>query len=165
MEAQILGRSFDPDHPALLSLAEEDRSLLLAEARRLARGFSGSGLQGLISGAEELQVEKSLLLALPGPPTLVIKARLDLLALGGEEALIVDWKSGAERRPEEFEVQMALYRRAVEALYPGLRARSFVHWLRSGQTDELEAGISLEELRELAREAAKLPGEDSGSGS
>jgi hypothetical protein len=137
LEARIIGSAPRPEHPAIGRLPDEARASLLAEAERLAGLFLDSPTGMLLSSARAMAVEKALLLAVG---TSVLRCRLDLLVETGEgEFLVVDWKSGRERRSAEHEVQQALYRRAVAALHPGRTVRSLIAWLRSGEVEEVTA--------------------------
>jgi ATP-dependent helicase/nuclease subunit A len=147
MEACLKKTGLDPEHPALLALPETAASLLLAEAWRFAQDFMASPTGQRVAAAGQLLMEKDVLVAVGKH---VVRARIDLIAIDATGLLILDWKSGAERRPAEYEVQLALYRRAARALYPDRETRSALVWLRSGVTDELDADFGLEELERWA---------------
>jgi hypothetical protein len=86
----------------------------------------------------------------------LIQCRLDLVIETGDEVIVVDWKSGRERRVGEFEVQLALYRRALAALRPGKRVKSLLFWLRSRESEELRAEFTEEQLLEFAAGVAGI---------
>ena len=147
LETAVKGQAFPPDHPSLRRIPPDSSPRLIAEAERLAAGFLSSPLGRLLGSAGSFATEKALLLAFHGR---IIRCRLDLVILLDSEVLVVDWKSGRERRGAEYEVQLALYRRALQALYPGKKARSLVFWLRSGEAEEIGADFSDEALLEAA---------------
>jgi len=153
IEARLSSRPLDPGHAALLGLPEDARAPLLAEAELLAEGFFSSKSAGIIADAEELHVEKALLLALGD---FVIRARLDLIVVGADTVLVIDWKSGKEGKAAAYAVQLALYRKALASLYPGKAVRSSIWWLRSATEEELSEDFSSEELEYFAAEAARV---------
>ncbi|MEI6874465.1 MAG: UvrD-helicase domain-containing protein [Spirochaetota bacterium] len=153
LEASVKGQTLPPDHPSLRRIPSEACPRLVAEAQRLAAGFLSSPLGGLLASAGSVATEKALLLALNGE---IIRCRLDLVILLDAEVLVIDWKSGRERRGAEYEVQLALYRRALQALYPGRKARSLVFWLRSGEAEEIDVDFSDEALLAAAQGSTDL---------
>lgn len=153
IEARLSNRSLDSGHADLLGLPEDARAPLLAEAERLAEGFFSSERAGIIAEAEELQVEKALLLSLGD---YVIRARLDLVVVCANSVLVIDWKSGKESRAAAYVVQLALYRRALAALYPNKTVRSSIWWLRSATEEELSEEFSFAALEDFAAEAARV---------
>jgi len=153
LEARIGGRPLDPFHSAPAAIPEDLRAGLLAEADRLADGFFASPRSAILSGAREVLVEKPLLLALGGH---IIRARLDLVVVGTDEIIVVDWKSGKEAISAAYAVQLALYRRALAFLYPDRRIRSLVWWLRSATEEEVAEEFDDDRLAAWIADAAAV---------
>ncbi|MEI6386960.1 MAG: 3'-5' exonuclease, partial [Spirochaetota bacterium] len=154
MEACLKKTVLDPGHPALLALPETRRPVLLAEAWRFGEGFMASPTGQRVAAAAQLFLEKDVLIAVGQH---IVRARIDLMAIDAEGLLILDWKSGAERRSAEYEVQLALYRRAAGELFPGRTIRSALVWLRSGMTEELDADFGVDEMERWAAAIGEVP--------
>ena len=155
LEAALRGGRLDSKHPLLATLPSALAPALHAEALRLAEIFLDSPLGRLVAGARRLEVEKALLLSLGGGK-LILRCRLDLLVDTGDGLLVLDWKSGRERRPEAYEVQLDLYRRAASCLAEGRPVRSLLVWLRSGEADEVSVSRGEDELLALAERCGRL---------
>ena len=151
LEARLKGRPLDPAHASLLALPDPTRGPLLAEAERLADGFFSSPGANRLALADEILIEKPILLAVGD---YVVRARLDLVLVGGSSVLVLDWKSGKEGKAAAYSVQLALYRRALAALYPGKEIRSALWWLRSASEEELSEEYDEAELATFAATAA-----------
>jgi ATP-dependent helicase/nuclease subunit A len=68
-----------------------------------------------------------------------ISRRIDRLALTGEQVWIADFKTGAALVRQDYVRQLALYRAAVESMFPGLQVRAFLLWIDAGGFEELPA--------------------------
>ena len=102
-----------------------DRLLALLENPALAPLF-GHGSRAEIAFAATLA----------GSP---VEGRIDRLAVAGEEVWIADYKTGAAVVRAEYRRQLALYRAAVAAMFPGFKIRAFLLWIDSAQFEELAA--------------------------
>ena len=71
-------------------------------------------------------------LARPGFAPTPFVGRIDRIAIGAENVMIADFKTGAPQGktpPAQYVAQLALYRAAVAPLYPKLPVRAFIVWL------------------------------------
>jgi ATP-dependent exoDNAse (exonuclease V) beta subunit len=62
--------------------------------------------------------------------------RLDRLQVDTDEVLVIDFKTGPEKR-KEYETQMAGYVGAVTPLYPGRQCRGFLLYIDRGELEEV----------------------------
>jgi len=69
----------------------------------------------------------------------LVEGRIDRLAVAGDEVWIADFKTGSAVVRAEYRRQLALYRAAVEAMFPGFKIRAFLLWLDSSKFEELPA--------------------------
>jgi ATP-dependent helicase/nuclease subunit A len=63
--------------------------------------------------------------------------RLDRLQAGGDEILVIDFKTGKEKN-EEYSTQIRDYIAAVGPLYPGRRCRGFLLYIDRGEVEEIQ---------------------------
>lgn len=81
----------------------------------------------------------------------LVRGQIDLLLQREEEVVAVDFKTDRSARPEDYAVQMALYRKAAEGLY-GKPARSVLVYVRSGELREVDTEVDMEGLVDRAME-------------
>jgi ATP-dependent helicase/nuclease subunit A len=80
-------------------------------------------------------------LARPGSAPTPFVGRIDRIAIGEENVLIADFKSGAQPGksvPAAYVAQLALYRAALTPLYPKLRVQAYIVWLDGPDIVEIE---------------------------
>lgn len=71
--------------------------------------------------------------------------QIDRLAINGDEVLVVDYKTGravpnsADDVPEPYVRQLAAYREALDAVFPGKRIRTFLLWTEGPSIMEIVA--------------------------
>jgi len=108
------------------------------------------------------RAEVSLMADLPelGPEARV-HGRIDRLAVGPEEVLIVDFKTGRETdMPALYATQMALYRAAALRIFPGRRIACALLWLEGPRLQLLPEALL---DREIARVRTRLDPAGQGS--
>ena len=66
-----------------------------------------------------------------------ISGRIDRLAATAGQVWIADFKTGAAVVRQDYVRQLALYRAAVESMFPGLQVRAFLLWIDAGGFEEL----------------------------
>jgi ATP-dependent helicase/nuclease subunit A len=79
----------------------------------------------------------------PGPSGLAVRfaGRIDRVVISERQAMIADFKSGAPPRgeaPPDHVAQLALYRAALQLLYPGRAIRAFLVWLEGPRLIEID---------------------------
>ncbi|NBS34344.1 MAG: double-strand break repair helicase AddA [Methylocystaceae bacterium] len=81
----------------------------------------------------------------------VVRGRIDRLAQVENEIWIADFKT--DRTIDSFSEihlrQIALYRAAIQSLYPGKIIRCFLIWLRQGKIDEIASSLLDEEIKKI----------------
>jgi ATP-dependent helicase/nuclease subunit A len=107
-----------------------DRLLALIEAPALAPLF-GAGSRAEVPFAATLAGA-------------LVEGRIDRLAVVGDEVWLADFKTGGAVVRAEYRRQLALYRAAAGAMFPGRKIRAFLLWIDSAQFEELDA-LTLDE--------------------
>ncbi len=77
-----------------------------------------------------------------GKTALPFSGRIDRLAIAPDAVYVADFKSGARPRggnPPAYVAQLALYRAALEPLYPSRPVRAFLVWLTGAEAIEIAA--------------------------
>ena len=69
---------------------------------------------------------------------LYINGQIDLLLEKKDKVVIIDFKTDRYRTPEEYAVQLALYRQAAEEIYKK-PAISYLFYLRDGRETEVNS--------------------------
>jgi len=119
------------------ALSEAERAGVAGQALTLLAAPGVAALFGPGSRAEIAIAGK--VLGPAGP--LEIAGRIDRLAVLENDVLLADFKTGtprpAEVAPTAYIAQMALYRAAVEPLYPGKTVRPFIVWTANATAVEL----------------------------
>jgi CRISPR/Cas system-associated exonuclease Cas4 (RecB family) len=116
------------------------------EALRLADTFRKSALGRRAAKATRLEREFDFLIAVDG---LVIRGQVDLWFEEGGELVIVDYKTDAvnaaqaNRRAQDYGLQLRLYAMAVEQLAGRAADRAFLHFLRLNAVVEIDLAPSL----------------------
>ncbi|MCX7024928.1 MAG: UvrD-helicase domain-containing protein [Spirochaetes bacterium] len=126
---------------------------LLSEAGRLADGFLSSEPGRAALAAGNAGTERGFLLD-PGDGW-TVSGRMDLVYEENGISYIMDFKSDRVRREGEYDLQLALYRRAMEAV-AGKPARSMLFWLRAARPETRTRDFSAAEIVSWARTAAGL---------
>jgi ATP-dependent helicase/nuclease subunit A len=110
-----------------------DRLLKLVEAPALAPLF-GAGSRAEVPFAASL--------ARVGGLEALVEGRIDRLAVASGEVWVADFKTGSPSVRKEYRRQLAVYRAAAAAMFPGLKTRAYLLWIDSGIFEEL-AGSTL----------------------
>ncbi len=114
-------------------LSEPERALLHAEAETAVEAFLGSpvGLQAIADPARETELE---FVFRPDSPYehIVLNGSIDLSFRYRGKRVVVDYKTDLVEKPENYAVQLELYRRAAAELF-GEEPDVFLYYLRSGR--------------------------------
>ncbi len=99
-------------------------------------------IDGLFAAGSQSEVPIAGKLSISGQVR-VVNGVIDRLVVGADNVAIVDFKSGhhiagqIDSLPDEFAVQMALYRALVAKIYPHKPIRCYILWTRTGTLMEL----------------------------
>jgi ATP-dependent helicase/nuclease subunit A len=138
------GRLFLDKEGAALAPAERDG--LLASVLRILGGDDFGDLFGPESRAEA-PLAAELPPLWPGGPPLLIAGQMDRLVVRGDEALILDFKSGSavpatpQDTPEAYLAQLAAYRLAISRLFPGKPVRAALLWTQAPRLMPISADL------------------------
>jgi ATP-dependent exoDNAse (exonuclease V) beta subunit len=122
-----------------------------SEALRLAEVFRQSPLGRRAARASRVEREFDFLMSVED---LVVRGQVDLWFIEGGELVIVDYKTDAvaaaqaERRAQDYALQLRLYAMAVERVAGRAVDRAWVHFLRPNTPVEVDLGPSLLESPE-----------------
>jgi ATP-dependent exoDNAse (exonuclease V) beta subunit len=123
-----------------------------AAARELAARFVDSELGREIANCPRVETEKEFMLALPGG--FLAKGRMDLFARSGDRIIVVDFKTHRMASPGAFALQLWLYRRAAELIYPDAKVETWLAWLRGPDATCPETAFADDYLEKIARQAS-----------
>ncbi len=68
----------------------------------------------------------------------VVEGIIDLICIGREKIIIVDYKTDSIRLPERHKAQLGYYKKAIETIYSNLKVETYIYYLRSGEALLLE---------------------------
>jgi ATP-dependent helicase/nuclease subunit A len=111
-------------------LGETERAVVVANALRV---LGHEELESLFGPGSRAEAAIAGRLAVGGAER-PVAGRIDRLAVLADEVLLADFKSDArvpgpgEPAPAPYAVQLALYRRLLQEIYPGRRVRPFLVW-------------------------------------
>ena len=125
-----------------------DRLLALVEAPALAPLF-GPGSRAEVAFAASL--------ARAGSSSTLVEGRIDRLAVAAGEVWVADFKTGSPLVRREYRRQMAIYRAAAAAMFPGFKIRVYLLWIDSGIFEELAASTLDDAYLDWAGEGADEP--------
>jgi len=138
------------------ALSEAERAGVAAQALALLAAPAVAALFGPGSRAEIAIAGK---VSGPAGP-LDIAGRIDRLAVRENDVLLADFKTGtprpAEVAPAAYIAQMALYRAAVEPLYPGKTVRPFIVWTANATAVELPGNMLTAALGTVLGDAKQI---------
>ncbi len=123
-------------------LSNADLALVVEDAWRLAESFVGGDAGGVLDGAVEVQTEVPFVMRrTDAAHELMIHGQIDLLVRRTDEIVVVDFKTDRMMRPDEYAVQLELYREAAPDLLAeeggrGLPVRTLLFYLRGGTAVE-----------------------------
>jgi ATP-dependent helicase/nuclease subunit A len=112
------------------------------EAHELAQVFQTSHLADKAARAKRSQSEFDFLFALPSG--LVIEGQIDLFFQDEDGITIVDYKTDQHKKeqgPGDYSLPLALYREALQKLYPNEAIRSFLFYLRRNEAVEVSTPL------------------------
>ncbi len=122
------------------ALSPERRDGLIDDALRLLDDPSLAPLFGPGSRAE---VALAATIHSPAGPPIDVTGQLDRIGVTAEAVHIADYKTGrprgADEAPPSYVAQLALYRAAVQLLYPDLPVRAFLIWTDGPVVTEIAA--------------------------
>lgn len=105
---------------------EKEKTLLLADAKRMAKDFMEGELFRMLDGMA-LMSEKSFVSFDGGS---FIEGTIDLLAVGGDSVYVIDFKTDSTCLANDHRMQLGQYARAASSMYPGRTVKAFVCYLR-----------------------------------
>lgn len=131
------------------SFQAAQKKILETDAQKLALNFLASSL-ALELKESSFESEISFLLNIGNSEKPVfINGQIDLLLEKNNEVVIVDFKTDKYQNPEDYAVQMFLYRKAAEEIY-NKPAISYLFYLRDGISVEVSAVIDITDLLSLS---------------
>lgn len=108
-------------------LSEKENGWVTKEGERILSAFKSSCLYLSHIKAHECFSEEGFFTLEDG---LVVEGSIDLLVLGEEYNLVVDYKTDRFYNPKDHEAQLRSYIRAAEALYPGKPCYAVLYYVR-----------------------------------
>ena len=120
------------------ALDGDQRSALAAQALAV---LDDPALAGLFGPESRAEVAVTASVRLPSGRRIDVTGQIDRIGVTGDAVHIADFKTGApgEVTPKQT-LQLALYRAAIEPLYPDHRIRTYLVWTASGEVVEVSAG-------------------------
>ena len=129
------------------TLQESQKEVLEKDAQKLALNFLTSSLSlELKNGSFESEISFLLNIGDSVKPVF-LNGQVDLLLEKNNKVVIVDFKTDKYQNPEEYAVQMFLYRKAAEEIYDK-PAVSYLFYLREGKGLLVNSVFQTEELLE-----------------
>jgi ATP-dependent helicase/nuclease subunit A len=88
--------------------------------------------------------------ARPGASPALLSGRIDRLAIHPDHVAIADFKTGVPQAvpPTDYIAQLALYRAAVQPLYPDRPVRAYLIWIDEPRAIEIDPVVLDAALRE-----------------
>ncbi len=119
------------------TLDEVHRAALAAQALEV---LAEPALAGLFGPGSRAEVAVTASIALPSGRRVDVTGQIDRIGVTDAAVHIADFKTGAPGAvtPKQL-LQLALYRAAVEPLYPDFRLRTYLVWTASGEVVEVSA--------------------------
>ncbi len=108
------------------NLTDDERKCVVDSAEKLADGFMKSRLYARIKDMK-LMSEKSFLLY---DDSAYVDGVIDLLAVGDNEAVVIDFKTDSFMAEEKHRHQLEMYMKAVKSIYPEKKVHACVCYLR-----------------------------------
>ena len=123
----------------------KQKEILDTDAQNLASKFLASTFaQDLLNF--NFDSELSFLLNMGGPETpYYVNGQIDLLIEKGDEIIIIDFKTDKNMNPEEYAVQMFLYRKAAEGIF-SKPVKSYLFYLRDGKETLVNSMFQIKDL-------------------
>ena len=120
------------------ALDEDHRAALAAQALAV---LADPALDGLFGPESRAEVAVTASVGLPSGRRIDVTGQIDRIGVTDTAVHIADFKTGAPGAvtPKQA-LQLALYRAAVEPLYPDHRIRTHLVWTASGEVVEVSAG-------------------------
>jgi ATP-dependent helicase/nuclease subunit A len=120
------------------SMAPERRAFIISQVLSVMQHKALAPLFGPMARAEVAVAGR---IVRPGRAFIDIAGQIDRVVDTGEEILIADFKTGAapttDATPQAYLLQLALYRAALQPLWPGRRLRAFLVWTSGPVVREL----------------------------
>lgn len=126
IEGSIKG--VDVDAAALMpeKAGDDERAVLLGDARSMAAAFMDGHLYGMLEGMR-LFSERGFLIF---DGACFVEGTIDLLAVGEHDVFVIDFKTDSSCFADDHRIQLGQYAKAAASLYPGRNVRAFVCYLR-----------------------------------
>jgi ATP-dependent helicase/nuclease subunit A len=132
-------------------LTAERRSGLVARTLAL---IEAPQLQPLFGPGSRAEVSFAATLVRARGERAEVAGRIDRLGIAGGAIWIADFKTGPAVTRPEHRRQLALYRAAVEPMFPGAKIRAVLLWIDSGRFEELDDLTLSKAYEDWAGEAA-----------
>ncbi|MBN1799546.1 MAG: UvrD-helicase domain-containing protein [Spirochaetales bacterium] len=128
------------------AIPEELRAETAAAAQKLAQNFFSSGYGGLLAQAGSVETEFPFLYKWErGADCYFIHGIIDLFFETEDKAYVLDFKTDKLLNPQEYALQLALYKKACAEL-TDKKIECFLFALRSGEAVYIEHEVEWEEL-------------------
>ncbi len=134
----IPGRDLVPESLLYYRGAELD----FQAATEMAKGLTNTALFDEVIGAGERHAEMAFEISVENT---IVAGQIDLLLVRGSEAIVVDYKTGKGGNPEQYQLQLDVYREAAKRL-GYTRVKCIIADLREGTDYELPQRYSAGDL-------------------
>jgi len=125
------------------------KKILETDAQKLAANFLSSSFALEIKDSS-FESELAFILNIGDSQNpLYVNGQIDLLLEKENEVVIVDFKTDKYRAPEEYAVQMFLYRKAAEEIYDK-PALSYLFYLRDGKETKVNSIFSIADIQDFS---------------
>ena len=132
---KLIGKGSYDDVECTILPDEKDNAILLSRAKAFADSFKKSELyRKYVEGKETLE-ELRFYTNLDIAPGMAVEGVIDLVVLGKDFNLVVDYKSDSFKDPEEHKIQILSYIKVVKDLYPDKECYGTLYYLREGKTE------------------------------
>ena len=135
---------------SLASLQVAQKEVLEIDARKLASNFLSSSFAHENMDVDFKSEVAFLLNIGDSKSPLYINGQIDLLLEKKDKVIIVDFKTDKYKTPEEYAIQLALYRQAVEEIFDK-PAISYLFYLRDGRETEVNSVFQTSDILEYLR--------------
>lgn len=113
---------------------EKERRVIFESAFALKDTFLSSSFYKALS-SYSLYPEKEFIIR---DGANIVEGIIDLLCVGSDDIIIVDYKTDSIRNAEKHRAQLSYYRKAIETIYPDKMVKTCVFYLRSGECVPIE---------------------------
>ncbi|MCR5732933.1 MAG: UvrD-helicase domain-containing protein, partial [Sphaerochaetaceae bacterium] len=114
---------------------DKDNEILLTRANAFAASFIESELYDRFVKGNSTLEELRFYTNLDTAPDMAVEGVIDLLVLGKDFNLVIDYKSDSFKDPEEHKLQVLSYIKVVKDLYPEKECYGTLYYLREGKME------------------------------